>query len=192
MLAYLNIVQLIASEDVSHEEKGTGMKTRRTWMLLAVVAVVLGLTMQAQALDSKPVLSLEIAKKMADACETMAKAEGWNLNIAIVDAGADLLLFRRMPNAFLGSVEIAIDKAKTSSRFPFPTRAIANIAYGEDGKGGRVPGIVHVDGIMAFAGGLPIKAGDTLIGAIGTSGATADQDEQCAQAGIDAVADMLK
>ncbi len=168
------------------------MKIRRTLVLVAVMTAVLGFVMHAQALDSKPVLSLEMAKKMADACEAMAKTEGWNLNIAVVDAGADLLLFRRMPNAFLGSVDIAIGKAETSARFPFPTRAIANIAYGEDGKGGRVPGIVHVDGIIAFAGGLPIKAGDALIGAIGTSGATADQDEQCAQAGIDAIADMLK
>ncbi|WP_089721641.1 GlcG/HbpS family heme-binding protein, partial [Candidatus Entotheonella palauensis] len=154
--------------------------------------ITVGIAMHAHDLDSKPVLSLDMAKKMADACEAKAKAEGWNLNIAIVDAGADLLLFRRMPNAFLGSVDIAIGKAKTSSHFPFPTRMIANIAYGEDGKGGRVPGIAHVDGVIAFAGGLPIKAGDALIGAIGTSGATADQDEQCAQAGIDAIADMLK
>ncbi len=168
------------------------MKTRRLLLFAAVILAVLAFAMHAQALDSKPGLSLEMAKKMADACEAKAKAEGWNLNIAIVDAGADLVLFRRMPNAFLGSIEIAIDKAKTSARFPFPTRAIANIAYGEDGKGGRVPGIVHVDGIIAFAGGLPIKAGDAHIGAIGTSGATADQDEVCAQAGIDAIAEMLK
>lgn len=168
------------------------MKTRRTLMVLAVILAVLMFAMHAQALDSKPVLSLDMAKKMADACEAKAKAEGWNLNIAIVDAGANLVLFRRMPNAFLGSVDIAIGKAETSARFPFPTRAIANIAYGEDGKGGRVPGIAHVDGIIAFAGGLPIKAGDVHIGAIGTSGATADQDEVCAQAGIDAVAEMLK
>ncbi len=168
------------------------MKTRRMLMFAVLIVASLGVALHVHALDNKPVLSLEIAKKMADACEAKAKAEGWNLNIAIVDAGANLVLFRRMPNAFLGSVDIAIGKAKTSSRFPFPTRAIANIAYGEDCKGGRVPGIVHVDGIIAFAGGLPIKAGDALIGAIGTSGATADQDEQCAQAGIDAVADMLK
>ncbi|MGI9334623.1 MAG: GlcG/HbpS family heme-binding protein [Gammaproteobacteria bacterium] len=146
----------------------------------------------AQALDSKPVLGLDIAKQMADACEAKAKQEGWNLNIAVVDDGANLMFFQRMPNAFLGSIDIAINKAKTSARLPFPTRGIANIVYGEDGKGGAVPGLAHVDDVMAFPGGLPIKAGDVLVGAIGISGATGDQDEECAQAGLDAVAEMLK
>ena len=144
------------------------------------------------ALDTKPVLGLDIAKKMADACEAKGKQEGWNLNIAVVDDGADLILFRRMPNAFLGSIDIAINKATSSARLPFPTRGIANIVYGEDGKGGRVPGLAHVEDIMAFPGGLPIKAGDALVGAIGVSGATGDQDEECAQVALDAVADMLK
>ncbi|MGI9334943.1 MAG: GlcG/HbpS family heme-binding protein [Gammaproteobacteria bacterium] len=55
-----------------------------------------------------------------------------------------------------------------------------------------MPGLAHVDDVMAFPGGLPIKAGDVLVGAIGVSGATGDQDEECAQAGLDAVAEMLK
>ena len=165
---------------------------KTTLRFLAIWLLLFTVSLSAQALDTKPILSLELAKQMADACEAKAKAEGWNLNIAIVDAGADLILFRRMANAYLGSIDIALNKAKTSARLPFPTRAIANIVYGEDGKGGAVPGLVHVADVMAFPGGLPIKAGDVLIGAIGTSGATGDQDEICAQVGIDAVADMLK
>ena len=156
------------------------------------VALSCGFLTSATALDRKPMLSLDVAKKMADACEEKAQAEGWNLNIAIVDDGANLVLFRRMPNAFLGSIEIAIDKARTSAKLPFPTRMITNLVYGEDGKGGPVPGLAHVDGIIAFAGGLPIKAGSAQIGAIGTSGASSDQDEACAQAAIDAVADELR
>jgi uncharacterized protein GlcG (DUF336 family) len=161
---------------------------------LAVVASLLlsaGLATVALALDMRPTVSLDLAKRMADACEAKAKQEGWNLNIAVVDAGADLILFRRMPDAFLGSIDIALDKARSSARLPFPTRGIANKVYGEDRKGGAVPGLAHVKGLMAFPGGLPIKVGDTLIGAIGISGATGDQDEECAQVAIDAIAGDL-
>ena len=160
--------------------------------LVAPFALLAMVSLPAQAIDMKPVLSLEMAKTMADACEAKAKQEGWNLDIAIVDDGANLLLFRRMANAFLGSVEIAINKAKTSARFPFPTRVIANITYGDGEKPGMVPGLAHVDELIAFAGGLPVMTkGKAQIGAIGVSGATSDQDEQCAQAGIDAIAGDL-
>ena len=74
-----------------------------------------------------------------------------------------------------------------SARFPFPTRIVEQLAYGKDLKGGAVPGIAQVPGIIAFAGGLPIMIVDNVhIGGIGVSG-TADQDETCAQAGIDSV-----
>ena len=72
---------------------------------LAVVASLLlsaGLVTVALALDMRPTVSLDLAKRMADACEAKAKQEGWNLNIAVVDAGVDLIIFRRMPDAFLG------------------------------------------------------------------------------------------
>ncbi len=164
-------------------------------MMLTVCLLVLSYSLSIgaePALETKPVLSLKIAKKIADACEAKALKEGWNMNIVIVDDGAHLLLFRRMPNAFLGSIEVAIDKAQTSARMTMSTRKIADISYGEDRKGGRVPGLAHVKGFIAFAGGLPIKVGTTVIGAIGISGASADNDEVCAQAGIDAVAELLK
>jgi glc operon protein GlcG len=67
------------------------------------------------------------------------------------------------------------------------------ITYGKDLKGGTVPGLALVPGIIAFAGGLPIMTDDKVhIGGIGVSGGTADQDETCAQAGVDAVKDSLK
>jgi uncharacterized protein GlcG (DUF336 family) len=67
------------------------------------------------------------------------------------------------------------------------------LAYGKDLKGGMVPGIAQVPGVTAFAGGLPIMTADKVqIGGIGVSGATADQDETCAQAGIDVAQDALK
>jgi glc operon protein GlcG len=80
-----------------------------------------------------------------------------------------------------------------SARFPFPTRGVEQLAYGKDLKGGALPGLAMVPGIVAFAGGLPIMTADNVhIGAIGVSGGTADQDETCAQAGIDSVKDSLK
>jgi len=115
------------------------------------------------------------------------------INIAIVDSGADLILFRRQNGAFLGSVDIAINKAKSAVMIPYPTRAIGDLAYGKDGNPGRLPGIATVDFLVPFAGGLPIrtKNGD-LLGAIGVSGATGDQDEECAQAALDAIKEDLK
>jgi len=145
------------------------------------------------ALDTKPTLGLDLAKKMIAGCEAKAKQEGWKMNIAIVDDGANMIAFERMDGAFLGSGSIAQHKAMTSANFPAPTRFFSDLAYGKDGKPGMVPGIAAVPGIIAFAGGLPIMtAGKVQIGGIGVSGGTSDQDELCAQAGLAAVADDLK
>tara|TARA_B100000579_G_C22533403_1_gene711823 strand:- start:65 stop:571 length:507 start_codon:yes stop_codon:yes gene_type:complete len=145
------------------------------------------------SLKMKPVINLDFAKIMADACEEDQRKSGYNpINIAIVDAGGDLVLFRRQNDAFLLSIDIATKKAKSSAGIPYPTRVIEEIVYGKEGKPGRVPGLVHSKDIVAFAGGLPIKTKNgILLGAIGISGATADQDEQCAIAAIKAIEDKL-
>lgn len=143
------------------------------------------------AIETRPMLSLDLAKKMADACEAKAKNEGWNpVNIAIYDAGGNLKLFRRQDDAYLGSVEIAQLKGRSSVLLPFSTRYLGeNIAY-KDPK--RPHGIELVPGIVVFPGGLPIKTGSgQLLGGIGVSGATSDQDEKCAQTAIDAIGDQL-
>jgi uncharacterized protein GlcG (DUF336 family) len=145
------------------------------------------------AAGSAHAADLALATKMADACEAKATQEGWKMNIAVVDDGADLVLFRRMDGAFLGSVQIAQLKAETSAKFPMPSRAFGEIAFGKDGQPGRAPGLAFVPGMAAFPGGLPIKtAAGAHLGGIGVSGGTGDQDEACAQAGLDAVADQLK
>jgi glc operon protein GlcG len=161
----------------------------------ATIAILLafGIGQPAHALDKAPILTLDLAKKMAAACEAKAKDMGWKMNVAIVDVGANEVFFERMDGAYLGSGDIARRKAETSAHFPFPTRGIEQLAYGKDLKGGTVPGLALVPGIIAFAGGLPVMTDDKMqIGAIGVSGGTADQDETCAQAGIDAVKDALK
>ena len=91
-------------------------------------------------------------------------------------------------------MDIAQKKAKSYAGIPYPTRKIEEIVYGKkDGKPGRAPGLAHSKNVVAFAGGLPIKTNNgDFIGAIGVSGATADQDQQCASAAIKALEKVLK
>jgi glc operon protein GlcG len=165
-------------------------------MVNGFAAAILGAALSssaAMALEMKPTLTLELAKKMAAGCEAKAKQEQWKMNIAVVDDGANLVFFERMDGAYKGSAYIAQHKAMTSANFPVPTRTFGEIAFGKDGKPGMVPGIADVPGIITFAGGLPIMTANKMqIGGIGASGGTADQDEACVKAGLDAVADELK
>ncbi len=163
--------------------------------LLCILLMVpaFNLSADGHALKSKPVINLSMAKVMADACEADQKKSGYApINIAIVDAGGDLVLFRRQNDAFLLSIDIATKKAISSAGIPFPTRLVEQLVYGKDGKPGVIPGLAHSKDIVAFAGGLPIKTkSGVLLGAIGVSGATADEDEQCAAAAIKAVDNIL-
>jgi glc operon protein GlcG len=164
-----------------------------TYRLAAVVTGLLLSSSAAMALETKATLTLDLAKKMAAACEAKAKQEKWLMNIAVVDDGANLVYFEHMDGAFKGSIYISQHKAITSANFPLPTRMVGELAFGKDGKSPTVPGINDVPGIIAFAGGLPIMtATKDHIGGIGVSGGTSDQDETCAQAGVDAVANDLK
>jgi glc operon protein GlcG len=147
----------------------------------------------AWALEKVPVLTLDLAKQLAAGCEAKAKEMNWKMNISVVDSGANQIFFERMDGAYLGSGDIAFHKAQTSARFPFSTRGVEQLVYGKDLKGGTVPGFALVPGVVSFAGGLPIMTADKAhIGAIGVSGGSADQDEMCAQAGIDAAKESLK
>jgi len=164
---------------------------RRVALATTLVACLGSTT--ALALDKAPVISLELAKKLASGCEAKAREMNWKMNISVVDSGANEIFFEKQDGAFLGSREIALLKARTSAHFPFPTRMVEQLAYGKDLKGGALPGIAQVPGVIAFAGGLPIVTEDKVqIGAIGVSGGTADQDEACAQAGLDGARDALK
>lgn len=160
---------------------------KKTLISMTVASVVLAAAGTASAIEQRPFLTLEVAKKMAAACEAKAKQEGWKMNIAIVDSGGNLKYFLRQDDSFLKSIEIAQMKAGTSAGFPFSTKQVAEIAAT------RVPGIAHVPGIATFEGGLPIMTADSKhVGAIGVSGASAEQDGICAQAALDAVKSDLK
>ena len=158
---------------------------------LALIGVLaFGWLQPSGAVGTKPYLTLEMAKRMADACESKAKAEGWRrVNIAIYDDGGNLKLFRRQDGSFMHSIQSAMLKGRTSAGLPRTTRALGALNYA-DPK--RPRGIDQVPGFVVFPGGMPIIAGDgTQIGGIGVSGATGEQDEICAQVGLDEVADLL-
>jgi glc operon protein GlcG len=136
------------------------------------------------------VLSSQIGSRTFRKSSALNNSTG---NIAIVNDGTKLVYFEHMDGAFLGSIDISQQKAITSAQFPFPTRVMGELAFGKDGKPGDLPGIANVPGVIAFAGGLPIMTGsEAQIGAIGVSGGSADEDEECAKAALEAVANDLK
>ncbi len=131
-------------------------------------------------------LDLNDARTIIDAGIAEAERIGNPMNIAVVDAGGCLLAFARMDDAWRGSVDIAIGKAWTARAFDVETKALAKLAQpGADFYG------IHAsnDGkVMIFAGGVPIKEGETVIGAVGVSGGTGKQDQGVAEAAAQAFA----
>ncbi len=142
-----------------------------------------GATALAQ-LPTKPVLTLEAAKKLAAAAEEEAVKNKWNIVIAIVDDGGNLLYLQRLDGTQTGSIEVALQKARTAVHFKRPSKALEDAV-----TGGRT--VVLALGAMPIEGGLPLMVDDKLIGAIGVSGVTAQQDGQVAKAGADALAKVL-
>ena len=124
-----------------------------------------------------------------DACTKKALEIGVPMDIAIVDESGNLLLFERMDGALIGSVQIAIDKAYTA--------AVLGVRTEEEGKiaqsGGSEFGINSSCGgrIIIFAGGVPIKYGKTVVGAVGCSSGTVDQDSKVAQAGATTIEEHI-
>lgn len=124
------------------------------------------------------------ATAILDAAQKKAEDMGIKQNIAVVDAGANLLAFRRMDGAWLGSIDIAITKARTARYFDMPTGDLGRMSQ----PGESLYGIEHSNGgLISFPGGLPLEDGDDVIGAIGVSGSTVDDDRAVAQAGADAL-----
>ncbi|MCA8882787.1 MAG: heme-binding protein [Rhodobacteraceae bacterium] len=159
------------------------------------VALALAMTLAAPgagALESRPMLDLALAQQMVQGCiDVQAQEELPPLNFAIMDRGADLVLFLRQDDAMLGGGAIAVDKARSVVNIPLPTRVIGELSYGKDGGAPIVAGLQLAD-VVAFAGGLPIRTSDgALLGGIGVSGGTPDEDEICAKAALAAVAGAL-
>ncbi len=151
-----------------------------TTLTAAAFHMGIGPVLHAQLLDAK-VISLDAARKMLAAADGEARKNGWNVSIAIVDAAGTLIVFQRMDNASLTSVEVAMGKARTAARMRRPTKALDSLI-----TGGRTH-YLALDGIMPLEGGLPITYQGKIIGGIAASGASSSQDAQIAAAGIAAL-----
>jgi len=123
-------------------------------------------------------ITLEGAKKAMAAAEAEAQKNNWNVAIAILDSGANLILFQKMDDTQLGSVNVAIGKARTAVNFKRPTKALEEMI-----AGGRQV-FLAVEGVTPLQGGLPVMVDGKLIGAVGVSGVLSSQDEQVAQAAV--------
>jgi len=126
-------------------------------------------------------IQLPDARRIIAAATKKAEDIGQPMNIAVVDAGGNLLAFERMENAWLGSIDIAQKKAWTSRAFDITTKDL-----GENSQSGNQFFGIHAsnDGkVMIFAGGIPIKQDGKVVGAIGISGGSGEQDHTVAQAG---------
>ncbi|WBA42894.1 GlcG/HbpS family heme-binding protein [Hymenobacter canadensis] len=130
-------------------------------------------------------ITLEQAQAAIKAAHEKSLEMGVKMNIAVVDAGANLTAFARMDDAWLGSLDISIKKAKTARYFDMPTGTIGGLSQ----PGGSLFGIEHSNlGLITFPGGIPIKnAEGKIIGAIGVSGDSVENDHTVAEAGVQAV-----
>lgn len=131
-------------------------------------------------------ITLEDAMKVITAARKKATTVGQPMNIAVADAGGNLVAHVRMDGAWLGSVDIAINKAFTARAFDISTKELGT----QSQPGAQFYGI-HVSNhgrVMIFAGGIPLKRGGTVEGAIGVSGGTGEQDQAVAEAGVAAFA----
>lgn len=126
-------------------------------------------------------LTLADARRVIAAAEKKAEAIGQPMNIAVVDEGGNLISHVRMDGAWIGSIDISINKAFTARAFDIATKDLAKHSQ----SGGQFFGI-HVSNhgrVMIFAGGIPLKQGGKVVGAIGVSGGTGEQDQTVAEAG---------
>ena len=154
-----------------------------TGLTLAALAVSSG---AAQLADRKA-LTLEVAKQIASAAEAEAVKNKWTVAIAIVDDGGNLVYLEKIDETQIGSINVAIGKAKTAVSFKRPTKAM------EDAIAGGRNALLTLGqaGALTLEGGLPITFDGKVIGAIGVSGVKSNEDAQVAKAGVDALPGIL-
>jgi uncharacterized protein GlcG (DUF336 family) len=130
-------------------------------------------------------LTLEAAERILAAATKKAAELGTRMDIAVVDAGGSLKAFVRMDGAWLGSIDISIRKARTARWFDMNTGEIGKLSQ----PGGPLYGIEHSNGgLITFPGGVPLKDGKgNVVGAVGVSGSTVENDHAVATAGAEAL-----
>src|SRR5258707_5499143 len=125
----------------------------------------------------------ETAKKAAAAALAEARKNNWNMAAAVVDPAGDLVYFEKLDGTQAASVDIAVDKARSSARFKRPTKALQDVLA----AGGEGLRLLALEGAVPVEGGLPLIADGKIVGAIGVSGGTSQQDGQSAKAGADSL-----
>ncbi|HUE96216.1 MAG TPA: heme-binding protein [Longimicrobiaceae bacterium] len=149
--------------------------------LAAAFTFALGLSIGAPApvAAQDPALTYEMAERAADAAEAEARRNGWNVTILVADADGVPVYVKRLTGASPRSFEVAMRKARTAA-----ATGLTTAEYGQRREAGR---IAELEDGVTFAGGVPILAGGQVIGAIGTSGVRADDDEVVSRAGVEAI-----
>jgi glc operon protein GlcG len=147
------------------------MKMRRVLLGAALVVFAAGAAAQDRRPDYGTPVNVAGAKKFAAGIIAECQKNSWNVAVAVVDTHGVLVYFERMDNTQIASIDIAIGKAKAAATYRRPTRAFMDVIN----KGGPA---------TASPGGVPIMVDGKVTGAVGVSGVTGDQDEQCAKAGL--------
>jgi glc operon protein GlcG len=160
------------------------MSNTRTLLTALVITLALAATAapaaEAQFADRKA-LTLDGAKRIMAAAEAEATKNKWTVAIAIVDEAGELVAFHKIDETQAGSIDIAIGKARTAARMKRPTKVL------EDAVAGGRTVFLAVEGLVPLEGGVPITVEGRVVGAVGVSGVTSQQDAQVAQAGIAAL-----
>jgi len=157
-------------------------------MMRSCTALILGLCTATVAAPQQLTnaygapIALENAKKSAAAAIVEASKKNLSISVAIVDAAGDLVYFEKMDNAQLGSVNVAIDKARSAAAFKRPTKAFEDALV----AGGAGLRILALPGAVPLQGGIPLVLDGKIVGAIGVSGSSG-QDQQCAESGVEAL-----
>jgi glc operon protein GlcG len=125
----------------------------------------------------------ENAKKVAAAALAEARKNNWNMAAAVVDPSGELVYFEKLDGTQAASVNIAIDKARSAARFKRPTKALQDVLA----AGGVGLRLLALQGAVPVDGGVPLLMDGKIVGAVGLSGGSSDQDGQCANAGAGAV-----
>jgi uncharacterized protein GlcG (DUF336 family) len=158
------------------------MNVRKLAVFVGAVAFAAGVA-HAQVPQYGANVTLEQAKKAVAAAEAEARKNGWPVAIAIVDTAGQLVAFTRADNTQTASTMVSQDKAVSAAMYRRPTKVMQD-ALAAGGAGVR---FLNLRGASTVDGGLPLSVDGKIIGAIGVSGVTSEQDAQCAAAGVAAL-----
>lgn len=159
------------------------MSATKTVLKLLSAACIAAISLNAAAQarpDYGPAIHVEAARKIAAATVAECRNNKWNVAVAIVDTHGMLIFYERMENTQTASADIAIMKARAAATYRRTTRAFMEAIN-------KAAATMTLPGVVGSPGGVPILVDGKVVGAVGVSGVTGDQDEQCAKAGVAAM-----